>query len=86
MQELTDCFMLGKTTNQYKELCSSIRPVSSTSSLNERDYSQIEQYYEESTDDQTERAELNFESQDPDFRRDLSVTHKSFQTLYKNKR
>ena len=42
-QAMTHCFKLGKTTNQYKQLCSSIIPASSTCSLNERDYSNIEQ-------------------------------------------
>ena len=41
MQYMTDCFKLGKTINQYKQLCSSISPASSTSSLHERDYSDI---------------------------------------------
>ena len=72
MQDMTDCVKLGKTINQYKQLCSRLSPASSTSSLNERDYSDVEQYDEESTDDETEIAELNFESQDPDFRRDQS--------------
>ena len=85
MQDMTDCFKLGKTINQYKQLCSSISPASSTSSLNEHDYSDIEQYDEESTDDGTEIAELNFESQDPDFRRDHSVAHELFRTKTKDK-
>ena len=33
MQDMTDCFKLGKTINQYKQLCSSISPASSTFSL-----------------------------------------------------
>ena len=65
MQDTTDCFNFGKTINQYKQPCSSISPASSTSSLIERDYSDIEQYDEESTDDETELAELNFENQKP---------------------
>ena len=85
MQDMTDCFRLGKTINQYKQLCSSISPASSTSSLNERDYSDIEQYDEESTDDEIEIAELNLESQDPDFRRDHSVAHELFRTKTKDK-
>ena len=68
MQEMTDCFKLGKIISQYKQLCSSISPASSTFSLNERDYTGIEQYKEESTDDEIELAELNFESQGADFR------------------
>ena len=84
LQALTDCFKLGKTINQYKQLCSSISPASSTSSLHERDYSDIEQYDEESTDDETEIAELNFESQDPDFRRDHSVAHELFRRKTKD--
>ena len=85
MQDMTDCFKLGKTINQYKKLCSSISPASSTSSLNERDYSDIEQYDEESTDDETEIAELNLENQDPDFCRDHSVAHELFRTNTKDK-
>ena len=54
--------------NQYKQLCSNINPSSSTSSLYERDYSNIEQYNERLTEDATEVAELNIENQDPDFR------------------
>ena len=37
MQDMTDWFQLGKTIIQYKQLCSSINPASSTSSLNEHD-------------------------------------------------
>ena len=85
MQDMTDCFKLGKTINQYKQLCSSISPASSTSSLNEHDYSDIEQYDEESTDDEIEIADLNFKSQDPDFRRDHSVAHELFRTKTKEK-
>ena len=85
MQDLTDCFKLGKTINQYKQVCSSISPASSTSSLNEHNYSDIEQYDEESTDDETEIAELNFESQGPDFRRDHSLAHEFFRTKTKDK-
>ena len=85
MHDMTDCFKLGKTINQYKQLCSSISPASSTSSLNEHDYSDIEQYDEESTDDEDEIAELNLEIQDPDFRRDYSVAHELFRTKTKDK-
>ena len=75
---MTDCFKLGKTINQNRQLDSSISQASSTSSLNERDYIDIKQYDEESTDDRTEIAELNFESGEPDFLRDHSVAHDSF--------
>ena len=51
MQDMTDCLELGKTLTQYKQLCSSISPASSTSSLNQRGYSDIEQYDEESKHD-----------------------------------
>ena len=85
MQDMTDCFKLGKTINQYNQFGSSISPTSSTSILIERDYSDIEQYDEESTDDETEIAELNFESQDFDFPRDHSVAHKLFRTKTENK-
>ena len=85
MQDTTDCFKLGKTINQFKQLCSSISPASSTSSLHERAYSYIEEHDEESTDDEIEMAELNFESQDPDFRRDHSVAHELLRTKTKDK-
>ena len=85
MQKMTDCFKLGKTINQYKQLYSSNSPASSTSSLNERDYSDIEQFDEASTDNETEMAELNFESQDPVFRRDHSTAHELFRTKTKHK-
>ena len=85
MQDMIDCFKLGKTIIQYKQLCSSISPASSTPSLNEHDYSDIEQYDEQSTDDEIELAELNFESQDPDFCRDHSVAHELFRTKTKGK-
>ena len=65
-------------------MCSSIRPASSTSSLNKRDYTDFEQYDEES-DDETEEEELNLESQDPDFRKNHSVAHELFRTKTKNK-
>ena len=80
MQDMTDCFKLGKTINQYKQLGSSISPASNTSSLNEREYSDFEQYDDELTHDEPEIAGLNFESQDPDFRRDNTVAHKSSRT------
>ena len=85
MQDVSDCCNFGKTINQYKQLCSSISPASSTSSLNEHDYSGIEQYDEESTDDENEISELNFESQDPDFRRDHSVAHELLRTKTRDK-
>ena len=85
MQDRTDCFKLGKTIYQYKQLCCSISPASSTSSLNEHDCSDIEQYDEESSDDETEIAELTFESQDLDFRREHSVAHELFRTETKDK-
>ena len=71
--------------NQYKQLCSIISPTSSSSTLNERDYSDIAQHDEEPTDDETEIAEFNFESQDPDFLGDHSVAHDSFRTKTKSK-
>ena len=83
-QDMTDCFKFRKTINQYKLRCSTISPATSTSSLNQRDYIDIEQYDEESTDNETNKAELNFENQDLDFRRHHSVAHESFRT--KNKR
>ena len=83
MPDMVDCFTLGKTINQYKQLCSSISPASSTSIFNERDYSDIEHYDEKSIDDEV--AELNFENQDPDFRRDHSVAHELFRTKRKDK-
>ena len=85
MQDMIDCFELGKTINQIKQLCSGISLAASTSSLNERDYSDSEQYDEESTQDETETAELNLENQDTDFRRDHSVAHELFGTKTKNK-
>ena len=85
MQDKIDCFKLGKTINQYKQISSSISPASSTSSLNEHNYSDIEQYDEESTDDETEIAELNREFQDLDLRRDHSVSHELFRTKIKDK-
>ena len=85
MQDMTDCFKLGKTIKQYKQLCPNISPASSCSSHNERDYSDIEAYDDESTDEESETAELNFESQDPDFRRGHSVAYESFRTKTKDK-
>ena len=70
-----------ETINQYNQLCPSINPYSSTSSFNEWDYGDLEQYDEESTRDETEKkTDLNFESQDPDFCRYHSVPHESFRT------
>ena len=85
MQDMTDRFRLRKTINQYKQLCSSISPASNTSCPNERDYSDIEQNEEESTDDKTKKAELVFQSQDPDIRRNHSVAHESFRMKTKDK-
>ena len=85
MQDKTDCFKLGKDKNQYKQLRSSLSPASITSSLHELDYSDIEQYDKETTDDETEIAELNLESQAPDFRKDHSVAREMFRTKTKDK-
>ena len=85
IQDMTDCLNSKKNENQYKQLCSSISLESSISSPSERDYRHIEEYNEESTDDETETAEINFESQDPDFRRDRSTAHESFRTKMKDK-
>ena len=85
MQDRADCFELGKTINQYKQFCSRISPASSISSPNQRDYSDFEQYDEESTDEETEIAELKFKSQDTNFRSARSVAHKSFCTKTKDK-
>ena len=84
MQDMTDCFNFGKTMNQYRQLCSRISPSSGTYIPYERDYSDIEQYDEKSIDDETEIAELIFENQDPDFRRDHSIGHESFRTKTKD--
>ena len=84
MQDMTDCFKLGKNINQYEQFCSSINSASSTSNLNEDDYSDIEQYDEESADDETEIAELNLQDHDPDFRRNHSVAHESIRTKTKD--
>ena len=67
MQGMTNCFKLGKTMNQNKQVCCSISPASNFSSPYERESSDIEQYDEKSTDDETEIAKLNFANQDPDF-------------------
>ena len=77
---MTDCFRLGKTIDQYKQLCSNISLASSTSSLYGGNYSDIEQYDEESTEEETEIAEFNFESQESDVHGDHSVAHKWFHT------
>ena len=84
VQDKTVYFKLGKTINHYKPLCYNSSPASSTSSLHERDYSDIEQYDEESTDDETEIAGLNLESQNLDVRRDHSVAHELFRTKTKD--
>ena len=64
---MADCFELGESINQHQQLCSSISRESCTSSVHERDYSDIERYDEESTDDRTQIAEHKLENQDPDF-------------------
>ena len=85
MQDMTDCFKLGKTLNQYKQLCSNISPASCTSSHYERDYSDFGQYDGESRNDETEITKVNFENQHPDFRVNHSVAHESFRTKIKEK-
>ena len=82
---MTDYFKLGRTINQYEQHCSNISPATITSGLKERDYNDIEQYAEESSDDENETAKFNFESQNPDFRGDHSVAHESFRTKTKDK-
>ena len=85
MQDTSDYFKLEKIINQYKQICSNISPAASTSSLSERDYIDIEQYDEESTDEETEIPKHDFESQDFDFRKDHSVAHELFRTTTKDK-
>ena len=84
MQTMTGCFKFGKTRNQNKPLCCSIGAASSTSSLNERDYTDIEQYREETTDDETGKAEVMFENQNPDFGRDHYLRSRT--NPYENKK
>ena len=70
MQYMTDSLKLERTINQHIQLCSSISP---TSRVHERDYSEVEQYIEEDTNDNTEIVELNFENQDPNLPKNHSL-------------
>ena len=84
MQDVTDCSKL-EIINQDKHICSSITPGSSISSLKKRDCIDIELNNEEYTDDETEIAELIFQSQGPDFRSCLLVAPDTFRQKTKRK-
>ena len=85
MPDLTDCFKLGKTISQNRQLCSSISPASSISSLNNQEYSDFPKDNGESTAHESEIPELDFESQDPDFPRGYCGAHDLFRSKRKNK-
>ena len=66
MQDIADCFKLGKTINQYKRLCSDVCSYFTNYSREEDSYSEIEVQHDEDYDSDSEIAELNIDQKDPD--------------------
>ena len=82
MQNMTDCFILGKTINQYKRLCSDVCPYFTNYTIEEETYSEIEEQQDDGYNSDNEIAELNFDQKDSEF---LHLqTNQSEETSHKN--
>ena len=71
MQDMTDCFKLGKTINQYERLCSDVCPYFTNYTIEEETYSEIEEQQDDGYNSDNEVAELNFDQKDSDFLHDF---------------
>ena len=67
-QDIADCFKLGKSINQYKNLC-----LPSYKMQCEPEYSRIDEIETDSSDDEEDVAELHLSSGDHEFYRDKST-------------
>ena len=70
-QDIADCFKLGKSINQYKNLC-----LPSYKIQCEPEYSRIDEIETNSSDDEEDVAELHLSSVDHEFYRDKSTAKK----------
>ena len=77
MQDMTDCFKLGKTINQYKRLCSDVCPYFTNCTIEDETYSEIEEQQDDGYNSDNEIAELNFDQKDSDFLHDFSLANES---------
>ena len=79
MQDMTDCFKLGKTINQYKRFCSDVCPYFSNYTIEEETYSGIEEQQDDSYNSENGVAELNFDQKDSEFLHDFSLAYEPIQ-------
>ena len=77
MQDMADCFKLGKAVNQYKRLCSDNCPYFTNYPIEEETYSEVEERQDDGYDSDNEIAELNFDQKDSEFLHDFSLANKS---------
>ena len=79
MQDIGDCFKLGKTINQYKQLCSDTSPTYSLSDVSEaNNYDAIIYDNDYTSDDDVEIAALHMDQKDPQFVHDHSSAKEAF--------
>ena len=74
---MADCFKLGKTTNQYKRLCSDVLPYFANYSIEEEPYSEIEEHQ----DNDYEEGELNVDQKQSEFLHDFSLATNQYEDL-----
>ena len=77
MQDMTDCFKLGKTINQYKRFCSDVCPYLTNYTIEEETYSEIEEQQDDGYNSDSEVAELNFDQKDSELLHDFSLGNES---------
>ena len=77
IQDMADCFKLGKTINQYKRLCSDVCPYFTNYTIEEETYSEIEEQQDDGYNSDNEVAELNFDQKDSEFLHDFSLANES---------
>ena len=77
-QDIADCFKLGKSINQYKNLC-----FLSYKMQCEPEYSRIDEIETDSSDDEEDVVELHLSSEDHEFYRDKSTAKKIIHKKWK---
>ena len=77
MQDMTNCFKLEKTINQYKRLCSDVCAYFTNYPIEEDTYSEIEEQQDNGYDSDNQIAELNFDQKDSEFLHDFSLANES---------
>ena len=83
MQDMTDCFKLGKTINQYKRRGLDVCPYFTNYTIEEETYSGIEEQQDDGYNSDNEIAELNFDQKDSYTISHLQ-TNQSEETSHKN--